>query len=338
MILHVERFLQQKRPQWEELSRMLDLLEKGALPPTLESVTRLHALYEYASADLAHLTTFAVVPEVQAHLESLVARAYAAVHDTERTRWSWSWLTAWVRAFPQAFRRHLRAFGLSLGITLIGVVFGMGAVAVDNEAKATLVPFSHLLGDPSERVAEEESRGTGEEAAYASFSAYLMTHNIRVSIFCFALGLTLGIGTGLLLFYNGTLLGAICFDYIRAGEGVFLTGWLLPHGSVEIPSIILAGQAGFILAGGILSLRRKTRLSEGLRAVRPDLVSLLVGLSVLLVWAGLVESFFSQTHEPVIPYSLKILVGTCQLLFLIAYLSRYGRSSEKILTNSEDSN
>ncbi len=332
----MDRFLKERRPQWEELNRLLDLLEKGALPPTLKSVTRLHALYERASADLAHLATFAVVPGVQAHLESLVARAYAAIHDTERTRWSWSWLTAWIRTFPQAFRRHLRAFGLSLGITLVGVLFGMGAIAVDHEAKSTLLPFSHLLGDPSERVAEEESRGEEEQAAYATFSAYLMTHNIRVSIFCFALGLTLGIGTGLLLFYNGTILGAICFDYIRAGEGIFLTGWLLPHGSVEIPSILLAGQAGFILAGGILSLRRKTRLSEGLRAVRPDLVSLLVGLSVLLVWAGLVESFFSQTHEPVIPYSLKIAVGSCQLLFLILYLSRYGRSPEKPAGTAED--
>ena len=32
-------------------------------------------------------------------------------------------------------------------------------------------------------------------------------------------------------------------DYILAGESVFLLGWLLPHGAIEIPAILLAGQA-----------------------------------------------------------------------------------------------
>jgi len=38
-------------------------------------------------------------------------------------------------------------------------------------------------------------------------------------------------------------------DYIRAGQTKFLVGWLLPHGSFEIPAILIAGQAGLILAG-----------------------------------------------------------------------------------------
>ena len=44
-----------------------------------------------------------------------------------------------------------------------------------------------------------------------------------------------------------------------------------------------------------------------------------------LIWAGIIESFFSQYHEPVLPYSLKIAFGATQLTLLFAYLARVGR-------------
>ena len=56
-----------------------------------------------------------------------------------------------------------------------------------------------------------------------------MTHNIKVSIFTLALGMTWGIGTLIMLFYNGVILGAVALDYVLAGETTFLLGWLLPH-------------------------------------------------------------------------------------------------------------
>ena len=68
-----------------------------------------------------------------------------------------------------------------------------------------------------------------------------MTHNIKVSILTFAMGMTYGLGTIILLFYNGVILGAVAFDYILAGESIFLVGWLLPHGSIEIPAIFNPG-------------------------------------------------------------------------------------------------
>jgi hypothetical protein len=59
-----------------------------------------------------------------------------------------------------------------------------------------------------------------------------------------------------------------------------------------------------------------------LRNIAPDLVALLFGLAVLLVWAGLIEAFFSQWHEPVIPYALKIGFGLAELTLLGLFLSK----------------
>jgi uncharacterized membrane protein SpoIIM required for sporulation len=123
------------------------------------------------------------------------------------------------------------------------------------------------------------------------------------------MGMTWGVGTLILLFYNGVILGAVAADYIAAGFGTFLTGWLLPHGSVEIPAILLGGQGGFILAGALIGWGGRTTRSDRLRAVAPDLFAIVAGAAVMLVWAGMVEAFISQYHKPVIPYGLKIAFG-----------------------------
>jgi hypothetical protein len=57
----------------------------------------------------------------------------------------------------------------------------------------------------------------------------------------------------------------------------------------------------------------------------PDLATLVGGVAVLLVWAGLVESFFSQYHEPVLPYGVKIAAGVVEASGLAAFLALAGR-------------
>jgi len=53
----------------------------------------------------------------------------------------------------------------------------------------------------------------------------------------------------------------------------------------------------------------------------------------MLIWAGIVESFLSQYHDPQF-YPWKIGFGAVQLLGLILYLSLCGRrlAREKTLT------
>ncbi len=140
-----------------------------------------------------------------------------------------------------------------MAITLVGCLFGGLALALDPDAKAVIMPFEHLQGSPSERVAREEQSGNDRLAGERGrFSAFLMTHNTQVAVFALALGATWGVGTILLLFYNGVILGAVAVDYILAGQTQFLAGWLLPHGSFEIPAILIAGQGGLILGRAII--------------------------------------------------------------------------------------
>ncbi|MEO7300828.1 MAG: stage II sporulation protein M, partial [Verrucomicrobiota bacterium] len=228
--------------------------------------------------------------------------------------------------FPQTFRRHVRAFWFSVIITLVGCAFGGLVIAFDPGSKSVIMPFSHLHGSPAERVAREEKAARDRLADHkATFSTSLMTHNTKVSIFTMALGTTWGVGTILMLFYNGVILGAVCVDYILAGQTRFLIGWLLPHGSFEIPAILIAGQAGLILGRAFIGSGKRVSLKMRLREISPDLVTLIGGVGVMLIWAGFVEAFLSQYHEPVLPYSVKIAFGAVELVLLFLFLALAGR-------------
>jgi uncharacterized membrane protein SpoIIM required for sporulation len=327
MIIDLQKFITEERPYWTELEAALDRLEKKpAARLELAQLERFHYLYQRASADLAKITTFSAEPNTRLYLESLVGRAYGEIHETRDKphrlrpfRWFFS-------TFPQTFRRHIRAFWISLLAIMVGAAFGGFTIIVDAGTKQILLPFSHLQGDPSERVKMEEDADADRLAgAKTTFSSFLMTHNTKVAIFTLALGMTWGIGTLIMLFYNGIILGAVAVDYVLAGETSFLLGWLLPHGAIEIPAILLAGQAGIVLAGALIGWGKSISLRFRLRKISNDLVTLICGVALMLVWAGVVEGFFSQYHQPVMPYYLKIAFGVFELMILALFLGRAGR-------------
>ena len=207
----------------------------------------------------------------------------------------------------------------------------------DPDVKDVLLPFAGLHGDPSERVAQEENAKVDRLAgAKTSFSSNLMTHNTKVAIFTLALGLTWGIGTLIMLFYNGVILGVVALDYVMAGETTFLLGWLLPHGAIEIPAIILAGQSGLVLAGALIGWGKPISLKMRLRRISADLTTLIFGVAVMLIWAGIVEAFFSQYHEPVLPYEVKIGFGIIEIALLVLFLARPGRRNGALEIKAEN--
>ncbi len=328
MIIELQKFITEERPYWSELEGVLDRLEKrpeAKLP--LGALERFHYLYQRTSADLAKIATFSAEPNTRLYLESLVSRAFGEIHETREKPHRLKPVQWFFNTFPQTFRRHLRAFWISLIAILAGAAFGGFTLVVDSNTKQILLPFAHLQGDPSDRVKQEENVDADRlKGSKSSFSSFLMTHNTKVAIFTLALGMTWGIGTLIMLFYNGVILGVVALDYVMAGETAFLLGWLLPHGAIEIPAILLAGQAGVVLAGALIGWGKPISLRMRLRKISNDLVTLICGVALMLIWAGIIEAFFSQYHEPVLPYQVKIAFGIFELLILALFLGRAGKS------------
>ena len=315
MILDLERFQAQARPRWSNLEALLGALEgRPDRRLHLSEAEQLQELYARTAADLNRVTHGALAPELRQYLERLVARAYAELYYAPPARSEVWQPRRWLRiftAFPEAFRRQSRYFALALLITFLGCALGGLAVRYDPAAVDVLLPADYLR-NPGQRVQAEEkgqSRHLDSAQVEAMFSAQLIRHNIQVALLAAALGVTFGIGTALLLFENGVLLGAVAVRYTQQGFGVFAAAWLLPHGVFEIPSILIAGQAGFYLAR-LLLRRREERNTR--RSMREWLV-LVAGLAMMLVWAGIMEAFFRRSTNRFCPIGSRLRLGSRNL-------------------------
>ena len=330
MIIDLPRFIDAERPLWAELEKILDRLEAdGAHRMDLRQTRRFHYLYQRVLSDLGRITTFSSEPETRRYLESLTARAYSEMNENRDKALRFTPFKWFLVDFPRTFRKHAACFWLSFAIFMGGAFFGAGVFIVDPATKTILEPFGNANITPAERVKNEEKAKTDRfSGEHAGFSTYLMNNNIHVSFYTFAGGILYGLGSMVLLFYNGVGLGAVALDYILDGQTVFLLGWILPHGVVEIPACLVAGQAGLVLGRTLLGRGDRHPLGRRLRMVRTDLAMLVFGSAMMLVWAGIIESFLSQYHKPVLPYSAKITFGVMEFILLLWFLAMAGRKPD----------
>ena len=314
MILDLNKFLAKERPFWDELEGLLNRQDRD--PDTrllLEETQRFYYLYQRASSDLVKLQTFAGETEASGYLDRLVARAYSRLHEKQAKPVPFrplKWLT---RTFPATFRRHWIAFALSIGTFFVGGLFGASALHLDYDLKNEFIPpqFGHLNGSPSKRVEKEEKQEFDAFENRHTFSAQLMTHNTKVTVMTMVTGIFYGVFTLILLFYNGIILGVITYDYILDGQSVFI-----------------GGQCGLIIAHAVFGWGTNVRLRQRLSRISGDLLTLIGGAALMLIWAGIVESFLSQYHTKAF-YPIKIGFGVIQLSVLIAFLGFCGRKKKE---------
>ena len=248
-------------------------------------------------------------------------RAHAVGGHAQRRIWRFL-----VDAFPALFRAEWKVIALSAVLLFAGAGVGAVGIAVDPGSRAVLIPEQHQAFSPDERVTRDE--GQVASAGEASvFSAFLFTHNIRVTFLVFALGITFGVGTALVLFYNGLPLGALAMQYHLAGEGLFFWAWILPHGIPELTQIFIAGGAGLMIGRGMLLPGRRRR-GRAVQQEARKAVLLVVGGMPILVLAGIIEGTISQIHAPTLPYWVKLAVAIVVGVGLYAYLLRAGRGSD----------
>jgi len=303
--MDVAEFIETRRPRWEKLESLLDKAEGGGLRAlSLEDARSLGKMYRAVSSDLLWVRARSGSADVSAYLNDLVGRAYALTYPGKRPRFAdvWSFVA---RGFPALMRREWRMYLASVLMFMAGLGFGYLGMTMDPDAAHYLVPEEHLKLDPVER-AEKEAKGEGmtvDQQAY--FSSYLFTHNIQVAFLAFALGITVGIGTAMMLFVNGLFLGALAQVYTAKGMAGWFWAWILPHGIPEITAICIAGAAGLVIARGLAAPRGLPR-GMALRQEAVTAVKLLFGTLALFVLAGFIEGTISQIHPPKLSVAFKV--------------------------------
>src|ERR1043165_1305260 len=194
----IDRFINERKNIWQRLEDLLQLLDRMTLRRLhREEERELGRIYRRTASDLAIARAESRDPRLVNYLNSLVIRAHGRIYRADaqggqRIR------RFFTQELPQTFRRTWRYTLLSFSVFAVFSAFSFIATRYDPE-------FSELVGVPPafretyietkthwwERLNEGNQEG----------ASMIMTHNIRVTIYTFAFGATLGIGT--LLFQIG---------------------------------------------------------------------------------------------------------------------------------------
>jgi len=193
-------------------------------------------------------------------------------------------------------------------LTLAWALLGTGAfvgfflVRLDPQALYALMPagLGYDMSQIDALYASSSARDIffAREATSVSQNAFfgsaLFSHNTRVGILAFAVGVLGGLPTALLQFYNGIMLGAISAIFMQSGHTTLYLAWILPHGVPEMTAITLCAAGGLALGHAVIAPGRRSR-GEALRQARdPALAMAIASLPLFLAAAG-IESFVRES-------------------------------------------
>ena len=309
-----DRFINQRKNAWQRLEDLLKLLDTASLRRLhRDEVRELGRIYRRTASDLAIARAESRDPRLVNYLNSLVIRAHGRIYRADaqggkRIR------QFFARDFPQTFRRTGRYTLLSFAVFTIFAVFGFVGTHYDPD-------FSELVGvDPAMREMYIETKTPWWEQLNDSNqegASFIMTHNIQVTIYTFALGATCGIGTLFYLAFNGANIASVLALTYQAGFGNDLLTFMVGHGVVELSCIFIAGGAGLLIGSAILMPGDLTR-ADALRTRGMEAVRLMMGVACLLVVAGTIEGFISPAPiDPRIKYSIAALTGVTMYAYLL---------------------
>jgi uncharacterized membrane protein SpoIIM required for sporulation len=137
----------------------------------------------------------------------------------------------------------------------------------------------------------------------------IFTNNIKVSFLAFASGITLCLGTGWLLIFNGALLGLVAGTSTAQGHGDVAFTLIVAHGILELSVIMVTSVAGMRMGWAIIEPGRRTR-AMALRDEAIAAVEIVLGTIPFFVLAGLIEGFFTPAgFGPMWAGAVGVVVG-----------------------------
>ncbi|MER8409595.1 stage II sporulation protein M [Mesorhizobium sp. M0185] len=289
-------FRREREADWKAFEALLARVEKRA-PRTLseEELLSLPLLYRSALSSLSVARATSLDNALVGYLEALSLRGYFYLYGARRglrQRLADFFLHDW----PEAIRDLWRETLASVALMVIGIGAGAWLVASDKSWFDAIIPPG-LAGGRGPDTSAELLRGMlydGDNGFLSGFAAYLFTHNVQVAILAFALGFAFAVPTVLLMLFNGCMIGALFQVYWSKGLGMELGGWLAIHGTTELFAISLAGAAGMRIGTSIAFPGELTRMAAAARAGRIA-ANAMVGVSVMLLFAGLLEGIGRQT-------------------------------------------
>jgi uncharacterized membrane protein SpoIIM required for sporulation len=322
-----QQFIDQQRPLWDCFRHLAAELEKPPRRRASAELERLPELYRRLCADYAlarhrHYST-ALVDE----LHDLVQRGHRLLYQ-RKSIWLWRMVAFLWSVFPNTLRRHGRAFWLATALFYLpGLAMGLACYFDADFIYTILDPFEvasmEFMYDPANPLP-----GRGEDRASATDFAmfgYYIWNNIGIGFRTFASGMLAGVGTVLLLLFNGVVIGGVAGHLTQLGFSSTFWTFVAGHSAFELTAICISGTAGLLLGKALLAPGQRSR-GEALKWAALEAVTLVMGAALLLLGAAFIEAFWSS-NGAVAP-TVKYIVSAVLWTVLILYLGFAGRGHD----------
>lgn len=276
--------------------------------------------------DLSYAKTFYPQSKVTRWINGIAARIYQSIYQNRKEKYSRIWLF-WKYELPLLFRRYHKVFLFTLILFILFVFIGVVSCLNDPNYAPAFFNFKVQRGYYDEtltRIRKGDPFGVYKDDNPFSMLVRIAYNNISVAFKAIVSGLLLGVGTILLMWTNGLMLGV--FQYIFFAEGLgwqsVLVIWI--HGTIEISSIVIASCAGLILGFSWIFPGTYTRRHAFLRGAK-DAMKICISLVPFFIIAAFFESYVTHLMSNTfakdsadlglpVPVSILILVGSFLLI------------------------
>jgi uncharacterized membrane protein SpoIIM required for sporulation len=303
-------WIEKRKPYWKKLESLIASGSGRITSLGHGELQELSLLYRQTAADLAAIRQDPGSVHFARYLNQLMARAHNIIYGGHRASPSVI-LTFFKREYPRIFRRNVRYCALAFAMFVAGGLAGVALTLQDSDFQL------RVLGPRMVQTIQRKEMWTHSIISIKPLaSSEIMTNNMTVAFMTYATGITAGLGTIYMLFFNGLLMGVIGTACGLAGISLSLWSFVAPHGALELPAIFLAGGAGLKLGHGLLFpgvLPRKQSLAIAGR----EATTLVLGTIPILIIAGTIEAFVSPTG---LAATLKFAMSAALLVLLFGYL------------------
>lgn len=318
-LIRSARFRAEREADWKRLEQLVSVAEDTGLQRmSFEQARDLAALYRQVTSSLAIAREISLDKAMLSYLEALTARAYLSVYAPQES------LGNLVGRFfktsaPQAMRRSWTFILIGFVCMLLGALAGY-LLYVENPAWFYVLMPPEMSGGRGPDASTSFLRSViydedPDASGLGAFASYLFSHNTRIAIFVFGLGVFLCAPAIILTFYNGLILGAFVALHVDRDLGWDIGGWLSIHGVTELSAICIACGAGVQLGAAILFPGQLSR-GAALHQAGKDATKLAIVAALMLVAAALLEGFGRQlVQDMTTRYAIGWSVGALWLMW-----------------------
>ncbi len=298
------------------VTRLESLVEQGRRHPrrlARADLRDLPVIYRRVSAALAEARGRGVPTDQLGRIERVLIAAHGMLYAPEPPRLGPA-VADLFREMPGVVRRSARAVALAVALCAVGGVWGY--LTIRREPANAVAMLSPELIENARGFNAAPKRG-GDPL----YGVFYFTNNAKVALTAYALGATFGLGTLIIMLYNGVVLGGTLAIVLSSGGSPRFFSFVVAHGGIELLAIFVAAGAGFEMGHAMLRpgwKRRGDALRDAARATLP----MALGAALLLSVAGLVEGWISPLP---LPAAVKGGLGATLLALTLIYLVGGGR-------------